>query len=109
MANLTREQILARKLGNDVVTLPDGSTVAIRAVSHKLVLESQKIDDPNERTAFLIAHSMTDPVLSYEDVLSWSESGDAGDIVTLTERVQELSRLTEGAGKSRVPRARKRS
>lgn len=109
MANLTREQILARKLGNDVVTLPDGSTVAIRAVSHKLVLASQQMADPNERTAFLISAAMTDPALSYEDVLAWSENGDAGDIVTLTERVQELSRLTEGAGKSSVPRTRKRS
>jgi uncharacterized protein YegP (UPF0339 family) len=42
MANLTREQILNRKLGVGVATLPDGSTVAIRALTRDEVLHAQE-------------------------------------------------------------------
>jgi hypothetical protein len=108
MAHLTREQILARKTGKGTATLPDGTTVAIRGLTHAEVIESQQIDDLNERTCWIVAKAMTDPVMSVDDVMAWAAEGDAGDVVTVSEEVSVLSRLSEGAGKRGVPRSRKR-
>lgn len=108
MPNLTREQILARKTGRGTAALPDGSTVAIRALTHAEVIEAQRYDDLNERTCHMVATAMTDPVMSYEDVLAWAAAGDAGDVTAVSEEISILSRLQEGAGKRGVPRAGKR-
>lgn len=109
MANLTRDEILARKTGRGTVELPGGGTVEIRGLSHAEVIEGQTITDLNERNCFMVAHALVDPAMTIEDVIEWSREGAAGDITTVCEHVQVLSRLTEGAGKSRVSRARRRS
>jgi hypothetical protein len=102
MANLTREQILARKTGKGKATLPDGTTVAIRALTRDEVLESQEMDSLADRDNFIIATGVTDPKLTVEDVAAWAASGDAGDLTTVTDAIAELSRLKQGAGKSSV-------
>ncbi|MEV6348572.1 hypothetical protein [Actinoplanes sp. NPDC051851] len=102
MAHLTREQILARKLGRGTVTLPGGETVAIRALTRDEVLTMQEIDDLRERDNFIVATALTDPVLSIEDVAAWGAAGDAGDLAAITDEVAVLSRLKQGAGKSGV-------
>lgn len=103
MANLTREQILARKTGKGKATLPDGSTVAVRALTRDEVLVMQESDfSTAERDNYVVATALTDPKLSLEDVAAWAASADAGDLVAITEAVQELSGLKQGAGKSRV-------
>lgn len=103
MSNLTREQILARKTGKGKATLPDGSTVAIRALTRDEVLEAQADGlSLAERDNLIVAFGMTDPVLSVEDVATWAAGADAGDIVAVTEAIAELSGLKQGAGKSGV-------
>lgn len=109
MANLTRAQILARKVGREVVELPDGTTVEIRGVTHDEVTTANKFADLNERTAYIVSRALVDPELDFDDVLGWSQNGAAGDITTLAEKVSVLSRLNEGAGKSGVPGSGKRS
>lgn len=105
MANLTREQILARKTGKGVATLPDGSTVGIRALTRDEVLESQRTAKTEvERDNMLVAAAMTDPKMSVEDVAAWGAAGAAGDVVAVSEAVQVLSGLKEGAGKSGAAR-----
>lgn len=108
MANLTRAQILARKVGREIVSLPDGSTVEIRGVTHDEVSTSNKFADVNERTAYIVSKALVDPELSFDDVIAWTQSGDAGDITAISEAVAVLSRLNEGAGKSGVPGPGKR-
>lgn len=103
MANLTREEILARKIGRGKVALPDGSTVAIRALTRDEVLESQEISALTDRDNFIIATGLTDPKLSVEQVAAWAAAGDAGDLVAVSEGVARLSGLLQGAGKSGVP------
>jgi hypothetical protein len=102
MANLTREQILARKTGRGKATLPDGSTVAIRALTRDEVLEMQKLADLGERDNFIIASGMTEPKLTAGDVAVWAAEADAGDLVAVSEAIAELSGLRQGAGKSGV-------
>jgi hypothetical protein len=106
MANLTREQILNRKLGVGVATLPDGSTVAIRALTRDEVLHAQEgASTTAERDNFIIAAGMTEPKLSVEDVTAWATEADAGDLVAVSDAIAELSGLKQGAGKSGVPAA----
>ena len=102
MANLTRAQILARKTGKGTATLPDGPTVAIRALTRDEVLEMQALPQPADRDNFVVATGMTDPKLSIDDVAAWAAESDAGDLVAVSEAVAELSGLKQGAGKSRV-------
>ena len=103
MSNLTRDQILARKTGKGVATLPDGTTVSVRALTRDEVLESQRRGDPAERDNFIVATGMTDPKLTEEEVAAWAAEADAGDLVAVTDRIAELSGLAQGAGKSGVP------
>lgn len=102
MSNLTREQILARKTGRGKATLPDGSTVAIRALTRDEVLESQELGAVADRDNFIIACGMTDPKLSVEDVATWAAGADAGDLVAVSDAIAEISGLKQGAGKSGV-------
>lgn len=105
MANLTREQILARKTGKGKATLPDGSTVAIRALTRDEVIEMQEMEGTADRDNFIIATGMTDPKLSVEDVAAWAAGGDAGDLVAVSEEIAWLSGLKQGAGKRDVAAA----
>lgn len=105
MANLTREQILARKTGRGMATLPDGSTVAIRALTRDEVLEMQGFEDLRDRDNYIVATALTDPVLSVDDVAAWAATGDAGDLAEITDAVAWLSGLKQGAGKRDVAAA----
>ena len=100
MANLTREQILARKTGKGTATLPDGSTVAIRALTRDEVLEMQQGDRSlGERDNYIVATGMTDPKMSEQDVAAWAAAGDAGDLVAVSDEIAALSGLKPGSGK----------
>lgn len=96
---LTREQILARKTGKGTATLPDGSTVAVRALTRDEVLESQELHSLAERDNFIVATGMTNPKLSIEDVAAWAAGAAAGDLVAVSDRIAEISGLKPGADK----------
>lgn len=99
---LTRDEILSRKTGRGKATLPDGSEVAVRALTRDEVLQANTLDSDAERDNFLIHKGMTDPQLSLEDVAAWAAAADAGDLVAVTDRIAELSGLKQGAPKSSV-------
>jgi hypothetical protein len=101
--NITRAQILARKTGKGTAALPDGSTVAIRALTRDEVLQMQELPSLADRDNFIIANGMTDPALTVDDVAAWAATADAGDLVAVSDAVAELSGLKQGAGKSGVP------
>jgi hypothetical protein len=103
MANLTRAQILARKTGKGTATLPDGTTVGIRALTRDEVLTVQGIEDTADKDNFILSTGLTDPELSIDDVAAWAGSAGAGELVAVSEAIAELSGLSEGAGKSGVP------
>lgn len=105
--HLTRDEILARKTGRGTATLPDGSTVAIRALTQNEVLEMHSLPTPAERNNFAVSLGMTDPALTVDEVADWAGAGDAGDLVAVIEAIQVLSGLVEGAGKSGPAAARR--
>lgn len=97
---LTRDEILARKTGRGKATLPDGSTVGIRALTRDEALEMQGLDNLADKDNFIIATGMTDPRMSMEDVAAWAAAGDAGDLVAVSKAIAVLSGLEKGATKS---------
>ena len=108
MGNLTREQILARKMGQDVVEI-EGGTVTVRGLNRHEAMTAAAIEDHYERDAFLLASGLVDPAMSVEDVKAWGEVDNTNTLETVSRRIGELSGMVEGAGKSRVPRAGRRS
>lgn len=102
MANLTREQILARKTGKGTATMPDGNTVAIRSLTRDEALRVSDIADSAEKCNYIIATGMTDPKLTVEDVAAWGAEGDVADLQAVMDAIAEISGMQEGAGKSGV-------
>lgn len=110
MPVLTKEQILARRLGRDIVEIDDdGGTVEVRGLNRRESVEAGNYEDKVERDAFIIATGLVNPVMSMDEVLAWGTKDDGGTLEKVSLRIGELSRMVEGAGKSRVSRARKRS
>lgn len=103
---LTREEILSRKTGKGKATLPDGSQVAVRALTRDEILASQELSSLAGKDNFIVATGLTDPQMSVEDVAVWAANGDAGDLVAVSDRIAELSGLKKGADKSGVPEVR---
>uniref|UniRef100_A8LZY8 Uncharacterized protein n=1 Tax=Salinispora arenicola (strain CNS-205) TaxID=391037 RepID=A8LZY8_SALAI len=99
MAHLTRDEILARKTGKGIATLPDGSTVGIRSLTRNEILVSNDKATLTDRDNFIIATGMTSPRMTEEDVAAWGASGDAGDLVAVSEQIAKLSGLLSGADK----------
>jgi hypothetical protein len=111
---LTREQILSRKVGTATYPHQMGDDVVlIRGLSRNESLEVRYlVDDQGDRKAadnLIIHYGLVEPALSVEDVELWGSQDAAGELTRLSNHIAEVSGLVEGAGKSGVPRARKRS
>jgi hypothetical protein len=99
MAHLTREQILARKRGRDVVELHDGATVEVKGISRREAAEVAEVPEGEMRDAVMIAAGMTEPVLSVDDVMEMFVDGKNGDVLLITGKIMELSGMAPGQAK----------
>lgn len=110
MANLSRDQILARKVGHEVIELPDGSgTIEIRGLNRREALTVAEMQDLKERDAYLIAAGLVDPAMTVDDVKAWGEVDGTETLEFVSRKIGEKSAMVEGAGKSGVSRTRRRS
>jgi hypothetical protein len=109
MGNLTRDQILARKLGRDIVELPDGGTVEVRGLNREEAIQVGEVEAGLERDALLISLGMVDPVMGVADVKTWGQGDTSGTLEVVSLRIGQLSHMVEGAGKSGVSRPGRRS
>lgn len=109
MAVLTREQILARKLGHETVPLSDGSgEVVIRALTRNEALAVRDAESTADRDNLVLHFGLVDPWLSIEDVAAWAGSDTAGVLADLSERIGRLSGMTADAGKAATKSAASR-
>lgn len=111
---LTRDQILARKMGHDFVQIGDDpdDVVQVRGLNREEAIALAVLDEPVERDRFLIATGLVDPIMTLDDVAAWGKQDGGGPgsaLEKLSQRISELSSMVEGAGKSGVPRARRRT
>lgn len=107
---LTRDQILARKMGHDLVQIGDDpdDVVKVRGLNREESIAVGQIDDHVERDRFLISAGLVDPPMTMEDVAAWGAQDGGGPgsaLEKVSRRIGELSGMVEGAGKSGVPRA----
>lgn len=110
-ARLTREQILTRKIGGEVVTLPSGGTVKVRGLTRNQAQQVQDAPEGIDRDSMMIHLGLVDPELSAEDVVAWFDVAPAGDVLAIAREVSRLSGMLEGQGKQAtksVPRRRGR-
>lgn len=104
---LTREEILAKATGGEVVTLPSGGQVKVRGLSRDEALGVQDREGTAARDNYVIATGMLEPKLSEDDVAAWGLlEGAAGDLVVVSQTISRLSGMSEGAGKSGPPAPR---
>lgn len=110
---LTREQILARKVaGNTEEHKIGDDVVIIRGLTRDESLSMRQASESGDLGAadnLLIHYGLVEPEMSVDDVAAWAAADDAGTLVDLSQAIARLSGMSEGAGKSRVPRAGKRS
>jgi hypothetical protein len=106
MAELTREEILARKIGNTVgiVELADGATVKVRGITRA---EAAKIrehdqahpDDVLGQEAIGISAGMISPELTVAEALQWCQNEGSGNVGRVMAAIQQLS--GEGPGQAK--------
>jgi hypothetical protein len=107
---LTREEILARKTGQEVITLPGGGQVKVRGLTRDEALAVRDRDTVGAKDNFVIATGLVDPALTEDDVAAWAATGDVGDMTTISEAISRLSGMMPGQAKDAtksVPRRRK--
>lgn len=100
MSMLTRDQILARKTGRGTVTLSDGGTVAIRALTRDEALAVRDLPSVADQDNFIIATGLVNPAMSVDDVAAWAANDAAGDLAAVSEGIAELSGMTAKSGKA---------
>jgi hypothetical protein len=113
---LSREEILGRTLGNITVALPDESgTVIIRPLNRDEVIAVGRVaedDEGDEGTArrhnLIVALGLVDPALSVADVEHWAANDLGNTVLAVANKIAEISGMTEGAGKSGLPRTRRK-
>lgn len=109
---LTRDEILARATGGEVVNLPSGGQVKVRGLSRDEAIGVQDREGTAARDNYVIATGLVEPALTEADVAAWGAlEGGAGDLVELSKVISRLSGMGEGAGKSgpTAPRRKQRS
>lgn len=109
---LSREEILARKvtgLKTEPFTIEGVGDVVIRGLTRNEALAVQECETTADKDNLMIACGLVEPKMSQGDIAEWGGEEQAGTLVKLSQRIAELSGLVEGAGKSGVSRARRRS
>lgn len=108
MARVTKEALLKRGLPTRDVELPGIGTVTVRALSRAQVLVINDLlsgipEGVPGRVATLeralLRYGIAEPELSEDDVCELYDVSPGGEINVLTEAIQELSAMTEGAAR----------
>lgn len=111
---LTAEQILARKVGEEVVTFPDGTTVKVRGLTRSEANQMRIFEEEHEGDvigleALAISQGMVAPHLTPEQARAWLEADAHGEIQLVITAIQALSGQAPGQPKEylkSVPRRR---
>lgn len=103
---MDKSALLTERLPREEVPIPGLGTVTVRGLSrYELHLVNKGTDEAAVIERRMLAHAMVDPELTVDDVEQWQRCSAAGELTLVTEAVQRLSGLGEGADKSGVPGA----
>lgn len=111
---LTKEEILARQLGREVVDIGAGQTVTVRGMTRAeaATLRDLDQDDVIALEARCIAMTLVEPVMTEAEVRQWLEVEGADVVQLVVDAVNRLSGRADGQAKGytkSVPRGRQRN
>jgi hypothetical protein len=107
MTYLSVDELTAPDLEEADVELPGGGMVRVRALSRAEVLRIRKEagDDAAKIERLSLVAGMLQPQMSVDEVARWQRNSNVnGPIGVVQQRIQELSGINEGAGKSGLVR-----
>jgi hypothetical protein len=110
---IDKAALLAVRLPHDTVALPSGAgEVRVRGLSRAeavdLVKRVEREEDDTLYEVVGIALGLVDPALTEDEVRAWRATAAAGDFMAVSNRIQELSNVDEGAGKGPTSSSRRR-
>lgn len=115
---MDKETLFKPRLNEAEVDIPGVGTVRVRGLSRVEVMSIRTAADNDPATLDgkravvlerkMVALAMVDPKLSETEVARWQDAAPAGELEPVTDKISELSGLSEGASKSGVPTARER-
>jgi hypothetical protein len=110
---MDKEALFKPRLAEAEVDLPGVGTVRVRGLSRDEVIGIRKAADNDPDTIDgkrvlvierkMIALAMVDPELTEAEVGRWQIAAPAGELDPVTDKIQELSGMKQGASKSGVP------
>lgn len=96
----SRAEILARKTGRGVVTIPDLGEFHIRALSRDEALRVHACESIGAGENLMVSLGLVDPALSADDVAEWAAAeGSAGELQALSMAIGKISGMTSQSGK----------
>ena len=103
---ITRDALLARRLGEGEHEIEGVGTVRIRGLSRAEVLAIQTLTDVAAVDRKMLAAALVDPVMTEDDVAAWQQASGPMEIEDLTTAIRELSGMGVGAAKAAYKRIR---
>lgn len=97
---MDKQALLAEDLPEDVITLPRGGTVTVRALSRREVADiSAKAPELVDSEAWMVHLGVVEPRLTIEEVKTWQANSRHGETDYVSTRIAELSGLNPRANK----------
>lgn len=87
------------------VDLPSGGRVKVRGLTRReqMVIGKASNGDPLEYEPHLLASCVVEPPMSVESAQRFVQNARVGDVSAISDRIRDLSGMSEGAAKSGVP------
>ncbi len=108
---LTRDQLLARKLGRETVELAPGEEVVVRGMTRGEAAGMRALDqdDVIGLEAYALSICLVEPKLTVEEARQWLDQEGADYVQRVIDAAQRLGGQAQGQAKGytkRVPRKR---
>lgn len=99
---MDKTKLLSKRIRTQEVPIgEDGDTVTVRSLTREQALKvANKPMDPEVLERFVLSHAMVSPEMSEDDVKTWQENSEAGEIQTVFEAVISLSGLNKDSAKT---------
>lgn len=98
-----KAKLLTPWLEEDDVELPGVGTVRVRALNRLEVMKVQRANGDIAATErIIVASGMVNPAMTEAEVARWQKGRRGGEVGRVSDRIAELSGMTEDAGKQRT-------
>lgn len=97
-----KSALLSDRMSGRVETVEiDGiGSISVRGLSRYEMVQAGKIEDPVHQERFILSKAMMDPKLTEDEVGQWQEGSPPNEINEVATKINELSGIGQGAGKS---------